>query len=199
MRYESKRIVVCALYLLVWPFGLPSHLAYKWFGNEAIFDFSAKLLSLIPGKIGQYLRTAFYKMTLAECHYDLMVGFGSFFAQPAAKAGRGVGMGSFTIVGASILGDEVLIGSRVSVLSGKYQHGSFLPGVQPSGEGRYETITIGAGCWIGEGAIVMASLGERCMVSAGSVVTKPAPDRVVAVGNPARFLKSTESAPDASC
>lgn len=199
MRYESKRIVVCALYLLVWPFGLPSYLAYKWFGNEAIFDFSAKLLSLIPGKIGQYFRTAFYKMTLAECHYDLLVGFGSFFAQPAARAGRGVGMGSFTIVGTSILGDGVLIGSRVSVLSGKYQHGSFLPGVQPSGEGRYETITIGAGCWIGEGAIVMASLGERCMVSAGSVVTKPAPDRVVAVGNPARFLKSTEGAPDASC
>jgi len=196
MRYESKRIIVYGMYLLVWPFGLLSHLTYKWFGNEAVFDFSAKLLSLAPGKIGQYIRAAFYKMTLTECHYDLMVGFGSFFAHPTARAGRRVGMGSFTIVGTAVLGDGVLIGSRVSVLSGKYQHGGFLRGVTRSGEGRFETVTIGAGSWIGEGAIVMASLGQHCMVSAGSVVTKPAPDRVLAVGNPARFLKSAEDAHD---
>ncbi len=198
MRYEFKRIIVYGMYVLVWPFGLLSHLTYKWSGNEAVFDFSAKLLSLVPGMIGQYLRTAFYKMTLAECHYDLLVGFGSFFAHPTARAGRRVGMGSYTIVGTAVIGEGVLIGSRVSVLSGKYQHGSFLNGATASGEGRFESVTIGAGSWIGEGAIVMASLGERCMVSAGSVVTKPAPDRVVAVGNPARFLKSTEGAPDDS-
>jgi acetyltransferase-like isoleucine patch superfamily enzyme len=197
MPYEFKRIIVYGMYLLVWPFGLPSHLTYKWFGSERMFDFSAKLLSLVPGRIGQYIRTAFYKMTLTECHYDLMVGFGSFFSHPTARAGRRVGMGSFTIVGTAVIGEGVLIGSRVSVLSGKYQHGSFLNGATLSGEGRFETVTIGAGSWIGEGAIVMASLGEHCMVSAGSVVTKPAPDRVVAVGNPARFLKSAEGAQDA--
>lgn len=196
MPYALKRIIVYCMYVLVWPFGLLSNLAYKGFGDERIFDFSAKLLSLVPGKIGQYIRTAFYKMTLTECHYDLMVGFGSFFSHPTARAGRRVGMGSFTIVGTAVLGDGVMIGSRVSVLSGKYQHGGFLHGVTPSGEGRFETVTIGAGSWIGEGAIVMASLGERCMVSAGSVVTKPAPDRVVAVGNPARFLKGSESGND---
>jgi acetyltransferase-like isoleucine patch superfamily enzyme len=105
-------------------------------------------------------------------------------------------MGSFTIVGTAVIGDGVMIGSRVSVLSGKYQHGGFLQGMAPSGEGRFETVTIGGGCWIGEGSIVMASLGQHCMVSAGSVVTKPAPDRVVAVGNPARFLKGAEGAQD---
>jgi acetyltransferase-like isoleucine patch superfamily enzyme len=193
MRYESKRIIVYCMYVLVWPFGLLSHLTYKWFGSETVFDFSAKFLSLIPGKTGQYIRAAFYKMTLTECHYDLMVGFGSFFSHPTAKVGRQVGMGSFTIVGTAVLGDGILIGSRVSVLSGKYQHGSYLPGKTPPGEGRYETVTIGAGSWIGEGAIVMASLGQHCMVSAGSVVTKPAPDGVVAVGNPARFLRGAEA------
>jgi virginiamycin A acetyltransferase len=196
MRYELKRMIVYGMYLFVWPFGLLSHLTYKWFGNERAFDFSAKLLSLVPGRIGQYIRTAFYKMTLAECHYDLLVGFGSFFAHPTARAARRVGMGSFTIVGTANIGEGVLIGSRVSVLSGKYQHGGFLHGAPPSAEGHFETVTIGAGSWIGEGAIVMASLGQHCMVSAGSVVTKPAPDRVVAVGNPARFLKGTEGSHD---
>ena len=47
MRYESKRIIVYAMYLLVWPLGLPSHLAHKWFGSEALFESSAKILSLI--------------------------------------------------------------------------------------------------------------------------------------------------------
>ena len=192
MRYHVKRIIVWGMYLLVWPFGLPSYLAYKWLGSERLFDFSAKLLSLVPGRIGQYIRTAFYKMTLAECHYDLLVGFGSFFAHPTARAARRVGMGSFTIVGTANIGEGVLIGSRVSVLSGKYQHGRFLSDATASADGHFETVIIGAGSWIGEGAIIMASLGQHCMVSAGSVVTKPAPDRVVAVGNPARFLKNTE-------
>jgi acetyltransferase-like isoleucine patch superfamily enzyme len=196
MRYEFKRLVVYCMYLLVWPFGLVSLLPYKLSGNESAFDFSAKLLSLVPGKVGQYLRTAFYKMTLTECHYDLMVGFCSFFSHPTVRAGRQVGMGSFSIIGTADIGDNVMISSRVSVLSGKHQHGSALHGTIPPDEVHYETVTIGAGSWIGEGAIVMASIGRQCMVSAGSVVTKPAPDRVVAVGNPARFLKSTLGAHD---
>jgi acetyltransferase-like isoleucine patch superfamily enzyme len=197
MRYETKRLIVYCMYLLVWPFGLPSWLAYTLWGSEKAFDFSAKLLSLIPGKVGQYVRAAFYKMTLAECYCDLMVGFCSYFSHPTARVGRHVGMGSFSTVGTAVIGDNVMIASRASILSGKNQHGSALHGAAPSYELNFETVTIGDECWIGEGAIVMASLGRQCMVSAGSVVTKPAPDRAVAVGNPARFLKRTEDVADA--
>lgn len=192
MRYETKRSIVYCLYSLVWPFGLVSWLPYKLFRNEAAFGFFSKLLSLIPGKLGQYIRTTFYKMTLTECHYDLMVGFCSFFSHPAVKVGRKVGLGSFTIIGTASIGDNVMISSRVSVLSGNSQNGR-APGTHaPSTAVHAGTTTIGTGCWIGEGAIIMASLGQRCMVSAGSVVTQPAPDRVVAIGNPARFLKSAK-------
>lgn len=198
MPYGIKCLIVYTLCLVVWPFGLPSRLAYSWLGTELPFDFSAKLLSLIPGKTGQYVRAAFYKMTLTDCHCDLMVGFCSFFSHPTARVGRHVGMGSFTIVGTANIGDNVMIASRASVMSGKTQHGSALHGPAPSHELNLETVTIEEGCWIGEGAIVMASLGRNCVVSAGSVVTKPAPDFSVAVGNPARFLKRAEDAPNAS-
>lgn len=197
MRYESKRIIVYGMCLLIWPFGLLSVLAYKLFSNEVVFDFSAKLLSLIPGKVGQYLRAAFYKMTLTECHCDLLVGFCSFFLHPTVRAGRRVGMGSFTTVDSVDIGDNVMISSHVSILRGKNQYASAQHGVASLGESQYEPVTIGAGCWIGERAIVMASLGRQCMVSAGSVVTKQAPDHTVAVGNPARFLKSTGGSQDA--
>jgi virginiamycin A acetyltransferase len=174
------------MYLLVWPFGLLSLLPYKLFGNEAVFDFSAKFLSLLPGKVGQYLRAAFYKMTLTESHYDLMVGFCSFFSHPTARAGRQVGIGSFSIVGTADIGDGVLIASRVSVLSGKYQHGQAGDRIEPV----FTRVRIGSGSWLGEGSVVMADIGERCVVSAGSVVTKSMPARSTAIGNPARFIQT---------
>jgi virginiamycin A acetyltransferase len=190
--YASKRLIVGALCLLTWPLSLPALFAYRLFGRESLFDFSAKLLSLVPGLIGQYLRTSFYVVTLARCPADLAMAFGSFFSRPSAQVGRAVVVGSFSIIGDAVLGEGVLIASRASVLSGKHQHAVGSDGAVAHGS-RYEVIHVGPGCWIGEGAIVMASLGERCVVSAGSVVTKPAPPRIVAVGNPARFLRGQEA------
>ncbi len=184
MPYALKRLLVYGMYLVVWPFGLSSAIVYRLTGSEGIYDFSARLLSLIPGKIGQYVRAAFYKMTLIECHCDLMVGFCSYFAHPTSRAGRRVGTGSFTIIGTADIGDNVMISSRVSVLSGKYQHGAGGELVEPV----FTRVSIGKGSWLGEGSIIMANIGEQCVVSAGSVVTKPMPSRTTAIGNPARFL-----------
>lgn len=48
--------------------------------------------------------------------------------------------------------------------------------------------------WIGAGAIIMpgVTIGAGAVVGAGSVVTKDVPDRMVAVGNPARVVKSVD-------
>lgn len=52
-------------------------------------------------------------------------------------------------------------------------------------------IEIGEDCWIGGGVIIVpgVKIGNGVTVGAGSVVTKDLPDRVVAVGNPARVIK----------
>ena len=184
MNYEVKRLIVRCLHLVTWPFGQPARLGHKWGGFEAPFDFSAKLLSLLPGKMGQYVRASFYMQTLAECHYDVAVAFGAFFSHPTARVGRSVTIGSYSIVGTAELGDKIEIASRVSILSGRHQHGNGLNDI--SKEPVYESVRVGEGCWIGEGAIVMASLGSHCIVGAGSVVTKPAPERTILAGNPAR-------------
>lgn len=184
MPYTLKRQLVWIMYLFVWPFGIASALPYRIFGSEGIYDFCARLLSLIPGKIGQYVRTAFYKMTLLECQYDLAVGFCSYFAHPTSRVGRRVGTGSFTIIGTADIGNNVMISSRVSVLSGKYQHGATGESINPV----FTRVSIGSESWLGEGSIIMADVGEQCVVSAGSVVTKPMPSRMTAIGNPARFL-----------
>ena len=51
---------------------------------------------------------------------------------------------------------------------------------------------IGDHVWIGEGAMVLkgVSIGDNCIIGAGSVVTKSIPPFSLAVGNPARVLKT---------
>ncbi len=191
-RYFLKCVVTYVFFLVTWPLSIPSFICYRAFGHEGLFDFSAKFLSLIPGRIGQYLRASFYLVTLRKCYCDLAVGFGSFFSHPGASVGRQVGVGAYSIIGTVDIDPHVLIGSRVSITSGKYQHGSAFRRASDKhrrGPLRYDRIHIGRECWIGEGAVIMASIGAHSVVSAGSVVTKPAPENCLIVGNPARFVK----------
>jgi maltose O-acetyltransferase len=53
-------------------------------------------------------------------------------------------------------------------------------------------IRIGDGVWIGGGAIVLpgVTIGDGCVVGAGSVVTRDLPPGSLAVGNPARIIRS---------
>jgi maltose O-acetyltransferase len=53
-------------------------------------------------------------------------------------------------------------------------------------------ITIGDNVWLGGGAIVLpgVTIGDNTVVGAGAVVTKDLPADVVAVGNPARIIRS---------
>jgi maltose O-acetyltransferase len=53
-------------------------------------------------------------------------------------------------------------------------------------------ITIGDNVWLGGGAIVLAgvTIGDNSVIGAGAVVTKDVPADVVAVGNPARVVRT---------
>jgi acetyltransferase-like isoleucine patch superfamily enzyme len=51
---------------------------------------------------------------------------------------------------------------------------------------------IGRNSWIGMGSVVLPGvrIGEGCVVGAGSVVTRDLEDFTIAVGNPAKVIKS---------
>ncbi len=53
-------------------------------------------------------------------------------------------------------------------------------------------LEIGADCWLGAGVKVLdgASIGDHCAIGAGGVVNKPIPANSIAVGVPARVVKT---------
>lgn len=53
-------------------------------------------------------------------------------------------------------------------------------------------VHIGDNCFIGFGTIILPNvhIGDECIIGAGSVVTKDIPSNCIAVGNPAKVIKS---------
>lgn len=184
-----KRLLQAVSLLIAFPFA-----ALAFFGRSPmLYTMGAHGFAQIPGIAGDYLRIAFYRLTLKECSLDSRISFGSFFAQPDARVGSGVYIGSYCVLGRSNIGPRTQIASGVQILSGSHQHSRDSEGrVKGADTGRFTEVSIGADCWIGAAAIVMADVGAGSTVGAGSIVTRPVPAGVVVAGNPARILKDDQ-------
>ncbi len=155
-----------------------------------VFQCCAQWIALAPGLPGDYLRVAYYWLTLRECSLHSRISFGTFVAQSSVRIARGVYIGAYCIIGACSIGERTQIASQVQILSGAHQHARGADGeIQGSREEDFMPTSVGSDCWIGAGAIVMADIGDGTTIGAGSVVTRPVPSSVVAVGNPARVLE----------
>ncbi|ODA79260.1 hypothetical protein RJ55_04853 [Drechmeria coniospora] len=60
------------------------------------------------------------------------------------------------------------------------------------------TVNIGDDCWIGGNTTIMpgVTIGKGCTIGAGSIVTRSIPDFSVAIGSPAKVVKTVEAVPD---
>jgi acetyltransferase-like isoleucine patch superfamily enzyme len=155
------------------------------------YEFFAHAFALAPGIVGDYLRIAFYKLTLGECSLSSRVSFGSFFPHADTRLGPNVYIGSYCIIGKAVIGERTQIASGVQILSGSRQHLRNQAGeIAGADHGVFATIMIGPDCWIGAAAIVMADVGAGSTVGAGSVVSRPIPAASVAVGSPARVIRT---------
>jgi acetyltransferase-like isoleucine patch superfamily enzyme len=60
---------------------------------------------------------------------------------------------------------------------------------------RNAPIVIKRGCWIGQNVVILpgVTIGELSIIGANSVVTRDVPARSIAVGAPARVIKSWDA------
>ena len=154
--------------------------AFCFFGRiESLFQIFAQFTALLPGLIGDYLRVAFYVMTIDRCFLRL---------------GRSVYIGAYCVIGDCEIGDRTQIASHVQIVSGRYQHRFDQTGrLLTADAASFTPVIVGADCWLGASSIIMADVGPGTTVGAGSVVISPLPANAVAVGNPAKVIRQRQT------
>jgi virginiamycin A acetyltransferase len=154
------------------------------------FEEASQLLSLVPGRLGMWMRRVWYERTLARCGKNLQVGFLSWMRSPSNTIGDNVLIGPRCVVGIADIGNDVLFAGGVIILNGRHNHRFNAGG--PVERDAVTRTSIGDGVWIGEGALILVSVAINCLVGAGSVVTTEWPANAVLYGEPAllrRFVK----------
>lgn len=101
-----------------------------------------------------------------------------------------IGLGN-TIIGPVTIGDDVRLAQNV-VLSGlNHNYEDVSQPIHAQGVST-ATIIVEEETWIGANSVIVAgvTIGKHCIIAGGSVVTKDIPAYSVAVGNPARVVKT---------
>lgn len=191
LRHILKGIVFIIAVGLAAPLWVLSWLEKHTTKSEALFSIGAQASALVPGHPGLWFRAAFYWATLDSCSWQTHIGFGSLFTHRGAQVAAGVSTGAWCVLGHVRLGAGTRLASRVSVPSGGRQHLDD-SGLLSDGT-RFDTVSIGEGCWIGEGAIVLADVGARSIVGAGAVVTRAQPGGMLIGGSPASVVRELQS------
>lgn len=138
-----------------------------------------RLLEQLLGSIGEG----------TEIRPPLYIDYGSHI-RIGARCFANFGLMALDVAAISI-GDDVQIGPNVQLLTPTH------PVAPAPRRDKWEAarpINIEDNVWLGGGAIVMpgVTIGANTVVGAGAVVTRDLPRNVVAVGNPARVLRSID-------
>lgn len=111
------------------------------------------------------------------------------------KLGKGVFINHSFIGSASggiVIEDNVQIAPHVTILT--INHDPYARNIALC-----KTVTLKKNAWIGASVTILpgVTIGENTIIGAGSVVTKDIPANSIAVGNPARVIRTLDHAPKA--
>lgn len=114
--------------------------------------------------------------------------------EPVLSIGEGSCIGNFnhiTCVRKVIIGKKVLTSDKVYISDNLHSYENPEIAIMDQPVTFKKEVIIGDGAWIGEHVcIIGASVGKNSIIGSNSVVTRDIPDYCIAVGNPARVIKT---------
>ena len=136
---------------------------------------------------------------------DVYIGAGSCLqtlgdaqTNPALVVGDGTSIAGAAVLSAATqvqLGRRVLLARNVYIADHQHAFDDASRAVLDQGITRVAPVTIGDGAWLGQNVVVGpgVSIGEGAVIGANSVVLDDVPAHCVAVGAPARVVRSVAS------
>ena len=90
--------------------------------------------------------------------------------------------------------DEVMLGAGVHIYVANHVFADVHTSILNQGHSQCSPVVLRKGCWVGANCIILpgVEIGSNAVVGAGSVVTRSIPPGVVAVGSPARVVRTIE-------
>lgn len=191
MRKHIKKVFRIFFFLITLPVCALFWVFSSVGSKDSTFSGFSQALSLLPGKIGSYVRSAFYSTVCKNVHSEIVVGFLTVFSHYDIDIEEGVYIGPQCNIGKCSIGKNTLVGSGVHILSGNKQHGTTSKKIPiQKQKGIYEKISISENCWIGNASKIAANIEYGCVIGLGSIVIKECENRYgVYVGNPASLVK----------
>lgn len=155
------------------------------------YDTAGEALALVPGALGRWWRAGWYRLTLDGCGEALHVDWMAAIRNPKTRVGNNVYIGVFCWIGLAEIGDDVMLGGHVTVLSGARHHRFDRLDVPLRSQGGEQTLVrIGHDVWVGNRVVVMADVSPGSVVGAGAVVTRTHAPRMILAGVPARPMRA---------
>lgn len=133
-----------------------------------------------------------------KCRLEAWDKYNNQKFNPCIILGNDVRINSRCHIGAInkvIIGDQCLIGSNVMIIDHSHGRNSLSEiDIHPGDRNLYSKgpVIIGPKTWLCENVVVLPNvkIGKSCVIGASAVVTKDIPDYSVAVGNPAKVVKT---------
>ncbi|MEK6481640.1 acyltransferase [Catalinimonas sp. 4WD22] len=148
----------------------------------------------LPGsKLSMYIRNLLARHILKKTpklfkvHADVDFGSGlNVEIGENSSLNRGAWIGNDTIIG-----DNVMMGPEVSILSGSHNFDNTEIPMTMQGAPPRKPVIIGNDVWIGTRTIILpgVKVGNHSVIGAGSIVTKDVPDWAIVGGNPAKIIR----------
>lgn len=115
------------------------------------------------------------------------------------RIGRGSEIGErcrISIANSLEIGERVLLSPNVYITDCDHEYRNIdVPVIDQGIVQKVQKVSIGSGSYIGINTVIVGNvkIGIHCVVGANSVVTKDVPDYCVAVGSPARVIKTMKN------